>query len=43
MFVLVPAHTGCPGQNPENYKMVVCVCEIMHSVSSSVDPVPMWQ
>jgi len=23
---LVPAHPGCPGQNPQSRKMVVCVC-----------------
>jgi len=29
MFLLLPAHPGCPGQNPEIRKMVVvyvCVC-----------------
>jgi len=26
MFLLVPAHPGCPGQSPESHKMVVCVC-----------------
>jgi len=26
MFLLVPAHPDCPGQNPESHKMVVCVC-----------------
>jgi len=26
MFLLVPAHPGCPGQNPKSRKMVVCVC-----------------
>jgi len=26
MFLLVPAHPGCPRQNPESRKMVVCVC-----------------
>ena len=26
MFLLVPDHLGCPGQNPESHKMVVCVC-----------------
>jgi len=26
MFLLVPAHPGCPGQNAESRKMVVCVC-----------------
>jgi len=25
MFLLVPAHPGCPRQNPENRKTVVCV------------------
>jgi len=27
MFLLVPAHPGCPGQIPQSRKMVVCVCE----------------
>ena len=26
MFLLVPAHPGSPGQNPESCKTVVCVC-----------------
>jgi len=26
MYLLVPAHPGCPGQSPESRKMVVCVC-----------------
>ena len=26
MFLLVPAHPGCPGQNPKSCKTVVCVC-----------------
>jgi len=27
MFLLVPAHLGCPGQNPKSRKTVVyCVC-----------------
>jgi len=26
MFLLVPAHPGCPGQSPESRKMVVCEC-----------------
>jgi len=26
MFLLVPAHPGCPGQNPESHKTAVCVC-----------------
>jgi len=25
MSLLVPAHQGCPGQNPERCKKVVCV------------------
>ena len=25
MFLLVPAHLSCPGQNPESGKMVVCL------------------
>jgi len=26
MYLLVPAHPGCPGQSPQSRKMVVCVC-----------------
>ena len=26
MFLLIPAHLGCPGQNPKSRKTVVCVC-----------------
>jgi len=26
MYLLVPAHPGCPGQSPETCKMVACVC-----------------
>ena len=26
MFLLVPAHPGCPGQNSKSRKTVVCVC-----------------
>jgi len=27
MYLLVPAHPGCPGQSPQSHKMVVwCVC-----------------
>jgi len=26
MFLLVPAHPGCPGQNPQSRKTVVYVC-----------------
>jgi len=25
MYLLVPAHPGCPGQGPESCKMAVCV------------------
>jgi len=26
MFLLVLANLGCPEQNPESHKMVVCMC-----------------
>jgi len=26
MFLLVPAHPGYPGENPDSRKTVVCVC-----------------
>jgi len=26
MFLLVPAHPGCPRQNPQRRKTVVCMC-----------------
>ena len=26
MILLVPTHPGCPGQNLESHKTVVCVC-----------------
>jgi len=26
LFLLLPTHPGCLGQNPESDKMVVCVC-----------------
>jgi len=29
MFLLVPAHLGCPGQNPESRKMVVVVVVVI--------------
>ena len=29
MFLLVPAHTGCPGQNPESHKTVVVVVVVV--------------
>jgi len=25
MYLLIPAHPGCPEQSPESFKMVVCV------------------
>ena len=28
MFLLVPAHPGCPGQSPQSRKTVVCVCAV---------------
>jgi len=30
MFLLVPAHPGCPSQNPQSHKMVVCNCWVIH-------------
>jgi len=38
MFLLVPAHAGCPRQNPESRKMVVCVC-----YSEKFVPLPLEQ
>ena len=29
MFLLVPAHSRCPGQNPESCKMVVVVVVVI--------------
>ena len=29
MFLLVPAHPGCPGQIPQSRKTVVCVCVLI--------------
>jgi len=29
MYLLVPAHLGCPGQSPESGKMVVCCMYVM--------------
>ena len=28
MYLMVPAHPGCPGQSPQSRKMVVYVCEV---------------
>ena len=33
MYLLVPAHPGCPGQSPESCKMVVCVMRNLTSPS----------
>jgi len=33
MFLLVPAHPGCPGQIPQSRKTVVCVCVLSVSFS----------
>ena len=34
MFLLVPAHPGCPGQFPQSRKTVVCVCVCVYSLLS---------
>jgi len=34
MYLLVPAHPGCPGQSPESCKMVKCVCVWLWSFKS---------
>jgi len=28
MFLLVPAHSGCPGQNPESRRMAVVIVAV---------------
>jgi len=35
MFLLVLAYPGCPGQNPESRKMVVCVCSMDNLVTTT--------
>jgi len=30
-FLLVPAHPGCPGHNPDSCKTVVCVCVSLYN------------
>jgi len=35
MYLLVPAHPGCPGQSPESCKMVVCVVCIIRYCHST--------
>jgi len=37
MFLVVPAHTGCPGQNPESRKTVVCVCVCVCDFPGTID------
>jgi len=37
MYLLVPAHLGCPGQSPERCKMVVCVCMCGDFSSNTVE------
>jgi len=34
MFLLLPAHPGCPGQIPQSRKMVVCVCVYILALES---------
>jgi len=36
MFLLVLAHPGCPGQNPESRKMVVVVVVIVSKIIKSL-------
>ena len=53
MYLLVPAHPGCPGQSPESRKMVVlcCVCQYYNSFnllicgpnSHTETLTPMWE
>jgi len=35
MFLLFLAHLGCPGQNPESRKTVVCVVRDIDNCTSS--------
>jgi len=35
MYLLVPAHPGCPGQGQESCKMVVCVFQVNLMTTSS--------
>jgi len=41
MFLLVPAHPGCPGQIPQSRKTVVCVCVTMQRYANVVYAVVM--
>jgi len=36
MFLLVPAHPGCPGQNLKSRKTVVCVCVYFLSALNTI-------
>ena len=38
MFLLVPAHPGCPGQIPQSRKTVVCVCVLLLTAFSTLTP-----
>jgi len=42
MFLLVPAHPGCPGQNPESHKTVVCVSDFIEEVMTKSTVVRFW-
>ena len=50
MFLLVPAHPGCPGQIPQSRKMVVCVwvyqsqcvCKLVCTHAHTVILWPSW-
>jgi len=37
MFLLVPAHPGCPGQNPKSHKTVVCMYVCMYVSDTKTD------
>jgi len=39
IYIPVPAHPGCPGQNPESRKMVVFLCGGTLNVNSDNQPV----
>ena len=36
MYLLVPAHLGCPGQNPQSRKMLVCVVCVVFRITSKL-------
>jgi len=35
MYLLAPAHPGCPRQSPQSRKMVMCVCYSIFAFSAS--------